>query len=353
MTHTIDVLKQNPGAIDTEPLIERGVLERVSQRARNGQGISIPPQIQYISDRFGGKLSPLDIINRQAKLQGVEQIPLQSYERTVSKMVNPEYMRLLNYFANSTRYRVATVGSATVHATAPRTIRPGSAAYVDITQTLLAAGFDAKDVPVFTAIAMAESSGNVRASRSDTDVHGLWQVRYPVHVDKLRALGINNREGLYNPLNNAKAAYAIYKSQGLGAWSAYTNGAYKQYLGAAQAAMRSYGQTPWRQGSNMNPRILEYLTGDTSHSGYRADHGGGNYHEHLAFASPEEARAAAAKLNAAGIKTTELKGVNPVGGHSTNSYHYSGQAFDVPAVQVPIGKEQELSRRVRGILGIS
>ena len=103
----------------------------------------------------------------------------------------------------------------------------------------------------------------------------------------------------------------------------------------------------------MNPRILEYLTGDTSHRGYRADHGGGNYHEHLAFASPEEARAAAARLNAAGIKTTELKGVNPVGRHSQNSYHYSGQAFDVPAAQVPIGKEQELSRRVRSILGIS
>lgn len=353
MTHTIDVLKQNPGALDTEPLIDKGVLERVSQRARNGQGISIPPQIQYISDRFGGRLSPIDILNRQAKLQGVEQIPLQSYERTVGKVVNPEYMRLLNYFANSTRYRVAAVGSGTVPATAPKTIRSGSAAYVDITQTLLAAGFDAKDVPLFTAIAMAESSGNVRASRSDTDVHGLWQIRYPVHVDKLRALGISNREGLYNPLNNAKAAYAIYKSQGIGAWSAYTNGAYKQYLGAAQAAMRNYGQTPWRQGSNMNPRIIEYLTGDTSHSGYRADHGGGNYHEHLAFASPEEARAAAAKLNAAGIKTTELKGVNPVGRHSTNSYHYSGQAFDVPASQVPIGKEQELSRRVRRILGIS
>jgi hypothetical protein len=97
-------------------------------------------------------------------------------------------------------------------------------------------------------------------------------------------------------------------------------------------------------------KVLEYLTGDDTHSGYRADHGGSNYHEHLAFASPDEARAAAALLNQSGIKTTELKGVNEVGGHSPNSYHYSGQAFDVPAAQVPVGQERELSRRVRALL---
>lgn len=97
-------------------------------------------------------------------------------------------------------------------------------------------------------------------------------------------------------------------------------------------------------------RVIEYLTGDASHGGFRQDHGGENYHEHLAFSSPEEARAAASVLNQAGIKTTELKGVSTVGGHSPNSYHYSGQAFDVPAAQVPRGQEQELSRRVRALL---
>jgi hypothetical protein len=97
---------------------------------------------------------------------------------------------------------------------------------------------------------------------------------------------------------------------------------------------------------------IEYLTGDRSSSGYRADHGGNNYHEHIAYATAKEARAAAELLNKAGIKTTELKGVNPVGRHSPNSYHYDGRAFDVPAAQVPVGQEQALSRRVRQILGI-
>lgn len=115
-------------------------------------------------------------------------------------------------------------------------------------------------------------------------------------------------------------------------------------------------KSQWSNPALMSPvaqfRVIEHLSGDWSHHSYRVDHGGSNYHEHLAFSSPEEAMAAAAKLNAAGIKTTELKGVNPVGGHSPNSYHYTGQAFDVPADQVPEGEEQMLSLRVRQILGI-
>ncbi len=98
---------------------------------------------------------------------------------------------------------------------------------------------------------------------------------------------------------------------------------------------------------------VEYLTGDTSHGGYRDDHGGANYHEHLAYSTTEQARAAAALLNQHGIQTTELKGINPVGRHAPNSYHLYGQAFDVPASQVPVGQEQELSRRVRNILGMN
>jgi hypothetical protein len=98
--------------------------------------------------------------------------------------------------------------------------------------------------------------------------------------------------------------------------------------------------------------VLEYLTGDPSHAGFRDDHGGANYHEHLAFDTPERARAAAALLNQHGITTTELKGVNSVGSHSPNSYHYSGQAFDVPGAQVPVGQEQGLSRKVRALLGL-
>jgi hypothetical protein len=95
--------------------------------------------------------------------------------------------------------------------------------------------------------------------------------------------------------------------------------------------------------------VIEYLTGDPSHGRYRADHGGSNYHEHLAFGTREQRDAAMQKLKAAGI---QIGSVND-GKHAPGSYHYQDLAFDVPAAQVPVGQEQELSRRVREILGMS
>lgn len=95
-------------------------------------------------------------------------------------------------------------------------------------------------------------------------------------------------------------------------------------------------------------KVIEYLTGDPGHSGYRDDHSGGNYHEHLAFETKAQRDAAMQKLKAAGI---QIGSVND-GKHAPGSYHYQDLAFDVPAAQVPVGKEQELSRRVRSILGI-
>jgi hypothetical protein len=354
MTYAVDALKASKGAaIDTEGLIDKATIQEVLQQVKTNGRFSLPPQAKYLSDRFGGRLSAIDIINRQAKYYGLEQVPVEYYERNVTGQVDEAHMKLVNYMLNPRRYQIATIGSGTMPAAMPKTIRKGQAGYVDLTSVLLNAGFDQKDIPTFVALAMAESSGNTKARRSDTDVHGLWQIRYPVHQDKMKALGLSGRESLYDPLNNARMALAVYKSQGFGAWEAFTNGSYKQYLTAAQSAMSSYGSSPWRQGYNMNPKVVEYLTGDRNHPNFRHDHGGSNYHEHIAFATPEQALSAAQRLNAAGIKTTELKGVNPVGKHAKNSYHYYGQAFDVPASQVPVGKEQELSARVRQLLGIN
>jgi len=93
-------------------------------------------------------------------------------------------------------------------------------------------------------------------------------------------------------------------------------------------------------------QIIEYLTGDRSSGSYRADHGGSNYHDHLAFASTAQRDAAMKELRAAGIR---IGSVND-GRHARGSYHYSGQAFDVPGGQVPVGQEAGLSALVRKVL---
>ena len=99
--------------------------------------------------------------------------------------------------------------------------------------------------------------------------------------------------------------------------------------------------------------VLQYLTGDKSSPGYRKDHGGSNYHDHLQFATREAAVAAYEKLTKAGIKVTELKGYGAgvTGPHSgPGSAHYSGTALDVPGSQWPVGQEPAGSARVRALV---
>lgn len=86
------------------------------------------------------------------------------------------------------------------------------------------------------AVAMQESRGKSTSMRSDTQVYGLWQIRWPVHAPNLKKIGITSPEQLYNPLMNAKAAKMIYDSQGITAWSGFTDGKYKQFLPEAQKA---------------------------------------------------------------------------------------------------------------------
>jgi Transglycosylase SLT domain len=74
---------------------------------------------------------------------------------------------------------------------------------------------------LMAAIAEAESGGNPRAHNA-SGASGLWQI-----------LGLPFPGNVYDPLTNAKMALAKFRSQGLGAWTTYTSGAYKQFLGGA------------------------------------------------------------------------------------------------------------------------
>ena len=70
---------------------------------------------------------------------------------------------------------------------------------------------------------------------------GVWQI-HNVHGAYLTQMSGSGtacdwRAWLFNPHNNAVAALNIYQSQGLGAWSTYTSGAWLNYLAEAQAAV--------------------------------------------------------------------------------------------------------------------
>jgi hypothetical protein len=71
---------------------------------------------------------------------------------------------------------------------------------------------------LMAAIALAESGGNPRA-HNPSGATGLWQI-----------LGNPFPGDAYDPATNARMAVAKYRSQGLRAWEAYTNGSYRRYM---------------------------------------------------------------------------------------------------------------------------
>lgn len=98
----------------------------------------------------------------------------------------------------------------------------------------LAASVGMKQPRVMAAIAMAESGGNTNAHNSTPpdDSYGPWQINMYGNLgpSRRKQFGISSNTALFNPLTNALAAKKIQSGQGLGAWSTYTNGAYKKYL---------------------------------------------------------------------------------------------------------------------------
>jgi hypothetical protein len=112
------------------------------------------------------------------------------------------------------------------------------------------AGFPEHLIPTKVAIALAESSGNPSAhnpnARTGDNSYGLWQINMlgGMGPERRRQFGIQSNEELFDPSANARAAKAIYDSQGLGAWSVYKSGRYKDFLGQAQAAAAQGGSTP-------------------------------------------------------------------------------------------------------------
>jgi len=86
--------------------------------------------------------------------------------------------------------------------------------------------------PVMAAIAMAESGGNAAAVNDSTDATGLWQINLDAGNGAYVPGGAANAT---NPQDNAAAAVAIEKDQGLGAWTTYTSGEYQQYMPGGSA----------------------------------------------------------------------------------------------------------------------
>lgn len=111
-------------------------------------------------------------------------------------------------------------------------------------QTFRQAGFDDADARLMTAIAMGESgldpqAHNPNAATGDNS-YGLTQINMLGNLQgpRLKEFGIQSNEQLFDPLTNAKAAYAVSGGgQNFSPWSVYKKGAHQQYIDDVEAAL--------------------------------------------------------------------------------------------------------------------
>jgi hypothetical protein len=102
------------------------------------------------------------------------------------------------------------------------------------------AGFSPDESATMTAIALAESGGNSRSHNPHgEDSRGLWQINALAHQD------LAAKYDLYDPLQNAKAAYAVsHSGADVSPWTVTHGGTaarYLRYREDAQAAAVAFG----------------------------------------------------------------------------------------------------------------
>ena len=161
------------------------------------------------------------------------------YNRDTTPTEGPELLEIPKYTPSSSGSGTSSGSDSssgvTSDTTTPiSTFKPGAKLSQSQIQDLaVQVGFPSDVAPVISKIAMGESSGRSTAfnGKGADQSYGLMQINMlgDMGPERRKAFGLTSNEDLYDPLTNMKAAYEIYKTQGLEAWGAYTNGSYKKF----------------------------------------------------------------------------------------------------------------------------
>jgi len=148
---------------------------------------------------------------------------------------------------------VAAAGGApaapgVAEAVSPAVPASGRLAAADIHRLAVAAGLSADAAVTATAVALAESGGQVAVAGDEGLVDdewgpsvGLWQIR--CRHDATGSGAPRDCARLTDPAFNAAAMAAVSAAGASWApWSAYTSGAHRTHLGAAEAAAAEVGR---------------------------------------------------------------------------------------------------------------
>jgi|SRR6478609_2836207 len=181
------------------------------------------PMSDYM-DRFG-PIKAIGEISAAGQVASSQAQREAAAARMAAQLAAQQQAALNSAYQNSANVQVGGGGGG---APADNGAGWGSGGNQGIANVLRAAGFEENLIPTFIGIAMAESGGRPDAvnnsNRNGSVDRGLFQIN-SVHQGNPWYPSNPN-----DPLQSAKAARAIYLSQGLKAWSVYNSGAYQKFV---------------------------------------------------------------------------------------------------------------------------
>lgn len=143
----------------------------------------------------------------------------------------------------SARQRQARLSSGKNGGPAPGSVPGGALGPEQLVDLALQAGFSPELAPIMAAISLAESGGRTNAHNPNRETgdnsYGLWQINMIDNLgsERRKIFGLKRDEDLWDPATNVRAAKQVHESQGLGAWTVYKTGAYRQYLPETKRAL--------------------------------------------------------------------------------------------------------------------
>jgi hypothetical protein len=347
------IINGGKGSLDKMPglLFDAGELKAIEEKY-GSPGFTVPAEAQYWGSKLG--ISPLEVINRQRRAAGMNELATPAAMERIQGTISPQLQAILNRYQS---YNRSVRALSSMGRFEPAAVRNGFGGTIQA-----AAKANGIDPAILAGLLEVESGFNPKAV-SKAGARGIAQIMPQYHPnvnynDPIESInyaakylsGLQRQFG--GDMRLALIAYNagpgnVEKYRGPIPGDAESSSYYSKVI--KSAAKYGYGRA-WQDPATMRGkfRTIEYLSGDPAHkSSYRADHGGENYHDHIAFATRKERDAAIKKLTAAGIQVGSVDRPGDPGNHG------KGLAIDIPGSQVPVGKEKELSRRVRSILGIS
>ncbi len=372
------MLQANPNVVRERPLIPSSQIQQYQRQLNNaGRGV-IPPMAIDISRQLGGSVSPLDVMNMQAQLQGLPVVTPPEYDESAKSRISPRIQRLINQAPTYANMEIAHREHNHNHGTTPGVNMEGRLRKTpEQTAALDAiAKYESEGAGGYNAMNEGGTNGGRtvvgysgpskgRLGRNLTDMTigeviklqqqgklhaaGRYQFIGNTLPGVVRDAGLSN-DTLFNAETQDILGLTLMRQRGIQPWIGPVDKATnleREMIRRAAAQQISLGPSPWRQGSNMRFEVIEHLTGHRGHRNYDAAHGGTNYHEHIAFRTREQRDAAIILLRQNGIR------VGSIDRPGDDGYHGQGLAIDIPADQVPVGEEEALSKRVWQVLGMS